>query len=150
MNASGWLKELITDLDKGLFLLPKAQQGTVYRCMRVNEEFGRTFVTGHEFTDFGFISTSYKSRSFGAGNYVFIINLKKNSSAVDISRISLAPQEGEVLFPRCQRFKVAAREIDGIASNEHIPSFDDDALNAMTDEERARNSRKVHIYMYQI
>ena len=149
-NIPNWLKDLITDLDKGLFLLPKAQQGKVYRCMRVNEEFGRAFVKGHEFTDYGFISTSFAHPNFGNGNYIFNIKLKKNSSAVDISGISMIPQEGEVLFPRGQRFKVSGREIDGVATDEHVPYFDFDELKAMSAEDKARNSRKVTVYMYQI
>jgi hypothetical protein len=149
MNIPEWKKQLITDLDLGIYYLPKAQVGTVTRCMEVSEEWGRTLVKDRKYTDYGFISSSYKTTKVMPGNYFFTIILKKNSSAVDISRLSVRPRECEVLFPRGQRFKIFAREVDGRSSDEHVPSSDE--LLKMTPEEKARHEgRVVNIYMYQI
>ena len=149
-----WKRELINDISTGLLLLPKAQKGTVCRKMIVNEEFGRKLIPGNFYMDYAFMSASYHRNFSGIpGNYMLIIVLKENSSAVDISGFSRSPQEKEVLFPPGQRFKILSREIDGEATNEHVPYFDYDPdveHKNMSPEEVAKRLRVVKIYMYQI
>ena len=104
--------------------------------------------------DYAFMSTSYLKNFNGIpGNYMFIIALKKNSSAVDVSGFSRSPQEKEVLFPPGQKFKILSREIDGVSNNEHVPYFDydpDGQHKDMSAEEVQMRRRVVKIYMYQI
>lgn len=149
-----WKRELIHDISNGLRLLPKAQNGTVCRKMIVDEELGQKLVPGNYFMDYAFMSTSFHKNFSGIpGNYLFIIVLKKNSSAVDISKFSRSPQEKEVLFPPGQRFKIAFREIDGKPTNEHVPYFDydpDGEHKHMSAEEVSERRRVVKIYMYQV
>jgi hypothetical protein len=149
-----WKRELIHDISTGLLLLPKAQKGTVCRKMIVNEELGEKLIPGNFYMDYAFMSTSYHRNFSGIpGNYMFIIILKENSSAVDISGFSRSPQEKEVLLPPGQRFKILFREIDGEANNEHVPYFDydpDGEHKNMSAEEVRRRLRVVKIYMYQI
>src|SRR5262245_45374913 len=149
-----WKRELIHDISTGLLLLPKAQKGTVCRKMIVSEELGAKLIPGNFFMDYAFMSASYHRNFSGIpGNYLLIIVLKENSSAVDISGFSVSPQEKEVLFPLGQRFKILFREIDGKASHEHVPYFDydpDGAHKNMSAEEVRERLRVVKIYMYQI
>src|SRR5262249_19626750 len=122
--------------------------------MIVSDELGEKLLPGNIYMDYAFMSTSYHRNFSGIpGNYLLIIVLKKNSSAVNVSLFSTSGQEKEVLFPRGQRFKVAFREIDGVATNEHVPYFDYDPEGEhkhMSPEEVRHRRRVVKIYMYQI
>jgi ADP-ribosyltransferase exoenzyme len=149
-----WKREMIHDISKGLQLLPKAQKGIVCRKLIVNEELGQRLLPGVVFMDYAFMSTSYLKNFNGIpGNYMFVIALKKNSSAVDVSGFSRSPQEKEVLFPPGQQFKILSREIDGVPNNEHVPYFDydpDGQHKDMSAEEVQMRRRVVKIYVYQI
>jgi hypothetical protein len=114
------LGTIIANMDSGLPKLPEVKEPLI-RVVRLDKKAGRKLQVGEEWSEpaFGSCFRASKPNMKWDGNYE--LHIHEPSDAHDVSALSDASNEGEVLVVRGKRYRIIKRTIDGQDSKEHVP-----------------------------
>jgi len=111
-NRRNALKTIIANIDSGLMKLPEVKEPLV-RVVRLKTNLGQNLQVGTEWREpaFGSCFRADKRNMKWDGNHELLIAVP--SGARDVSALSDAPNEGEVLVERGRTYRISKRTLEG-------------------------------------
>ena len=111
-NRRNALKTIIANIDSGLMKLPEVKEPLV-RVVRLKTNLGQNLQVGTEWREpaFGSCFRADKRNMKWDGNHELLIAV--TSGARDVSALSDAPNEGEVLVERGRTYRIDKRTLEG-------------------------------------
>jgi ADP-ribosyltransferase exoenzyme len=111
-NRRNALKTIIANIDSGLMKLPEVKEPLV-RVVRLKTNLGQNLQVGTEWREpaFGSCFRADKRNMKWDGNHELLIAV--TSGARDVSALSDAPNEGEVLVERGRTYRIGKRTLEG-------------------------------------